>query len=236
MDSRKKPRNPKTDSARVEIDMSSLLETTSIRPVEKAFELLDWKTPVAHDGFCRLMTHTDPGSSLVHACLNAICIPYRTGKLFNQDIGQIEFAHMFRKELALLLNEEVPGTDKLYVELIGNGSWVAMESTNMNTLAAQLHISTIEFDPVMIEHLSNAIDKNIYIINAETQDVEVDSIDIETRYKKDRSAVVVLRVKNHYELTCLRRFSGEYVTHFASSHPWIVTLDSIIKSKVAQAH
>lgn len=231
MESRKKPR-AKTESARVEIDMSELLETTSMRPVEKAFELLDWKTPVAHDGFCRLMTHTDPGSSLVHACLNAICIPYRTGKLFNQDIGQVEFAHMFRKELALLLDEEVPGTDKLYVELIGNGSWVAMESTNINMLAAQLRIPTIEFDPVMIEHLSNVIDKNIYIINAETQDIEVDSIDTGTRYKKDRSAIVVLRVRKHHELTCLRVFSGEYLTHFASTHPWIQRLDKIIESKV----
>jgi hypothetical protein len=215
-----------------EISVQDLLQTASthIRPLERSFEVLNWTSHVAWTDMCRIMTHMDPGSSLIHATLNAFCLPYRDGLLYNQEISQIEFAHVFRKELAYSLSSD-SGDGREYVELLGNGSWISMTSTDMDVLSDQLKTPSHEFDSVMIEHLSNVIEKDIFIIDAETEDIVIDSVELSTRYK-NRLSIVILKVKEHYELLCLRRFCGEFITHFDPEHEWIKKLKTIINSKM----
>lgn len=189
-------------------------------PLDCPFELIEWaKSPVYVPNMVRILTHMDTGSSLVHAVLNAFYIPYREGKLFGQDISQVELVHLFRRELALMLLKTMPNKSITYVEELGNGSWVNMESTDINTLSTQL-MSNTDFDPVMIEHLSNVTNTDIYIIDAEHQDLDRSPFDLETRYKM-RSSIVILKLHSHYELVGLRLNSGEFITLFSHKHHWI---------------
>ena len=196
-----------------------------ISPLEHPFEVLDWESsPIWISNMVRLLTHMDIGSSLVHATINAFYIPYRKGLLFGQNISQVEMVHVFRNELAVSLLKNVPGRDTTYVEELGNGTWVSMFSTNIENLIYQLRTPTFDFDSVMIEHLSNVIDKDIYVISAELQDIDSTSIDMCTRYKK-RPSIVVLQLKKHYELMGIRLPGGEFITIFSPSHPWIQSLN-----------
>ena len=228
MDRKKKKKETDDDYA-----TELLVQTNKLRPLEKSFEFISWTSAVSYEDVCRVLTHMDTGSSLVHACLNAICIPYRDGKMYNQQISQIEFVHMFRRELASALLENVSIYDETkYVELLGHGSWVAMESTDIDVLMSRLITPSCEFDPVMTEHLSNVLDKDIFIIDSETEDILLDSDEPTTRYKK-RQSIVVLKVENHYELLAIRKLSGEFITHFDTNHPWIQKLHSIIVAKTS---
>lgn len=235
MDSRRKSTKKTSPSVAVPVEededvMYGVSNSTSIRPLETRFELLTWTSPVAYANMTRILTHMDNGSSFVHACLNAFYIPYRDGKLYNQNIGQVELTHMFRRELATSLLLPSP-SGKKYVELLGNGTWVSMTSTNIETLAFQLGSPSVPFDSVMIEHISNVIDKDIIIIDAETQDIIVDSIETSTRYK-NRTTIILLSVKNHYEVMSIRLKTGEFITHFHPNHAWVRQLRNLIALKV----
>ena len=203
-----------------------------VEPLETAFELLKWSSsPIYVNNLVRLRTHMDQRSALAHAVLNAIYIPYREGELYGQEISQVELVHMFRRELAIMLLEKVPDTDKLYVELIGKGAWLQMISTDVEVLKSQLENPTIEFTSVMIEHVSNVLNKDIYIIDSETQDVVLLSGDLELMCQK-RSSIVLLRMRKHYELLAIRTSSGDYISHFSPDHPWIETLYDRLAERV----
>lgn len=219
-------------SKKKDSDLNLGEKQTTISPLEHPFEILVWEhSPVWIKGLARILTHMDVGSSIVHATINAFYIPYRNGQLFGQDVSQVEFVRMFRKELAHALVKPFPDKETTYVEELGKGAWVQMASTDVNTLMYMFENTGVEFNPVMIEHMSNVVEKDIYIIDAELQDLSSDSVDFDCRYKK-RSSIVILKLKRHYELLGVRTNTGEFITNFSHNHPWILQMYQRLSDRI----
>lgn len=189
-----------------------------LQPLSEPKEAVTWERSVKH--LYRFITHQDGGSSIVHTCLNAIYKPYRNGKLHSLDISQVEMVAMFRRELAQALGvEKSPGVQ--YAHLLCNGAWVADLTTDIENMYLRLANPGCEFDDIMIEHLSNVLNIDLYIISAESRELLTNVPLI--RYQK-RSSVVILQLRKHYELLGLVLPTGEHVTHFDHSYPWIQRL------------
>lgn len=203
-----------------------------MQPLCTLQEVMDhaWKTSAVHyKGMTRFMTHQDGESALVHACLNATFLPYREGKLHSSGVSQVDLVVMFRRELAMALGM---GWDKgnpnsQYIHRLSDGAWITSPAADVDDLYHRLTDPRQPLDDIMIEHMCNVLNIDLYIVDANSMALLRDVPAI--RYQ-GRKAVVVLHLKRHYELLGITLSDGECLTVFLPTHPWIQKLHSQLEA------
>jgi hypothetical protein len=198
-----------------------------------AMETLEWKYGgFQYPNMVRLRTLPDAGA-LLHAVLNAFFVPYRSNQ-FNhtsEPIGRKEMVNAYRLLLAERLDSPIDpsnilspcvydclsrGKMKEYAEII--------KEYHIDVMRNELQNPDFFLDDKYLELISNELSKDIYVLNALTQDVHMfDHSDVDMYYK-GRPAVVLLFLPGHFELVGIQKENGDVVTHFAPTSPFVQAL------------
>jgi hypothetical protein len=178
------------------------------------------------------------GNCFFHAICQAYFIPYRTGMSGGNILSKREIVRQLRYSLAQRLGEPVDPlnpTGKIYYELLSRGKlsefgkeipYYSFEEMKMR-LEKSVAVGN-EYN----EFISDQLGKDIYLLDAETQDVYITGNDDELLYKQ-RPSIVILYSPGHYETIGLRVSDGSIQTYFSPSHPFIEFLRMRMEQKRA---
>jgi len=203
-----------------------------LKPLSVSSELLHWEdSPIYYPAMVRIITPMDGENAFFYAILNAFYFPYREGILFNQQISQRQLVNMFRQELITSLNVPVHNGNEndTYLSIIGNGYYLK-NSPDPTDLERQLKSNT-SISYIVREHVSNVVNKDIYIIDASTQDIHVSPSDLQLLYKQ-RVSIFILKLSHHYELLGCRKPNGDFQTSFMPDHPWVKKIYTLINRRL----
>lgn len=158
------------------------------------------------------------GSCLFHALANAFFIPYRTERLNGNFISRSTIISLFRQELAQSLENAYP---KLANGNLPEFSKIVPDFT-LDNMKTQLENPSVHIGYGFFEFISNAINKDIYIINKNTNSL-YNSDELQYSIKGNRYSIILAYQNNHYELVGLKTGST-VLTLFKNDHPLITHL------------
>ena len=184
-----------------------------------------------YGGMVRIRTIAD-GSCYFHAIANGYYIPYRTGiSKTGQSVNRQEIVRSLRRDLAVKLGSRVDPTDATsprYYDLLGRGQVstfakdAQMDEYSLENMQKILD-SSISVDHSFHEFVSNQLNKDIYMLDWEKQDVYVLGDDDDLYYKK-RPSLVLLYQPGHFELVGTRGDNGHIMTYFHPEDPFILAI------------
>lgn len=160
------------------------------------------------------------GSCYFHSVLRAFNTDYmKTTAVFDR----INLARSFRNNLAVRLSEIDPITGQEYYDGLNNGNLrdisKGVKEYSKEYLRKEL-LSSEPVDNIYQELISNAINKDIYIIDMETMDM-YNTGSAYTLYYKGRNSIVIAYSPGHFETIGLKRSDGTINTVFTPEHPFI---------------
>lgn len=208
-------------------------ENPLVRPLTtKAVEPIAWTRGFNYPGLVRLRTLPDPGS-LLHAVFNAFFVPYRSNQ-FNhtaEPVGRRDMVNAYRVLLAERLNAPIDPSDPLSPEVyacLARGKMKEyadiIKEYHIEVMRSELIDHEFFLDDKYLELISNELSKDIYVLNALTQDVHVFDHAENDMYYKGRPTIVVLFLPGHFELVGVQTDTGDVITHFTPSSPFVQAL------------
>ena len=180
------------------------------------------------------------GSCFFHALLNGFYLPYRLQSLDGVYVNRQDLVRNLRNQLANRLGEPIDPlypTGPTFYEKLSRGhlyelsqSWDQYSLTNMQNLLRSHESVGNQYN----EFVSDQLDKDIYILNAHSQDVQLLEDDPDLFYKHRESLILLYHPSpsvegvdmgvGHYELVGLQDGAGRVHTLFDPDHPLIVFL------------
>lgn len=207
------------------LDSKERTPKTPILPlVGKTYDFLNWDHfSIPNQRMIRIFTIPD-GHCMFHAIANAFFIPYRKGTINNIPITQTEIVTRMRSDLAHQLElKSIENPSKTNYEMLGGGAVATMSETlpryKLSNMIKEL-MSSSPIDNLYNEFISNTLNKDIYILSAEKEDVYMFGDDYKLLYK-NRESIVILYVPGHYELVGLQDKNGRERTIFPYNDPFI---------------
>jgi len=195
---------------------------------------MSWSGPFRYPGMVRFSVPGD-GSCLIHSLLLAYDQSYRLERQNGRSVSRKDLASKFRQELANLLAAPIDTLDPTsprYYDVIARGSLPTMSNEypdyTLENMQRTLANSKECLDYMYLEFISDAIDKDIYILDGEKMDLLLTGE--EDLYQKGRPSIVLHYYRNHYELVGIMNNEGVVRTLF---HP---EDDFIRQLKIRQAH
>ena len=160
------------------------------------------------------------GSCYFHSILRAFNTDYmKTTTVFDR----INLARTFRNGLAMRLSETDPITGEEYYDTLNNGKLAEISKGVREYSKEYLHrelLSSDAVDNIYQELISNAINKDIYIIDLETNDM-YNTGSAYSLYYKGRNSIVIAYSPGHFETVAIKRSDGSLNTIFTPEHPLI---------------
>jgi hypothetical protein len=184
---------------------------------------LNWKKSFMYDNMVKINTPAD-GSCFFHAIAYACFIPYKTEKIDGIALNKSEFIKTLRKRLAEELSTKIDDNTTHYDSLSRGQLGVfseGVEKYSLENMKKELK-SNGPVDNVYNEFISNILNKDIYILSSQTQDVYVTGNDFDILYK-GRESIVLLFSPGHYDLIGLQEKDG-IVTSFSPDHEFILAI------------
>jgi hypothetical protein len=157
------------------------------------------------------------GNCYFHSVLRAFNIPYIKAK---NSLERVNMARTFRNALADRLLEIDPLTGDDYYSGLNNGNLEdfskGVKEYSKDSLRKEL-LSSEPVDNIYQELISNAVNKDIYIIDAETKDMyNIGSAF--SLYYKGRNSIIIYYTPGHYEVVGIKRSDGSIDTIFTPEH------------------
>lgn len=169
------------------------------------------------------------GNCYFHSVLRAFNSSYMTAKT---PFDRINIARTFRNGLADRLNEIDPLTSKDYYSGLSNGKLENSSHGIREYTKEALHrelFSSSPVDNIYQELISNAVNKDIYIIDGETMDIYNTCNQFSLLYK-GRNSIVIFYTSGHFEVVGIKRTDGSIDTLFTPEHILIQTCrDQLLK-------
>lgn len=192
-----------------------------------AVQQLSWTGPFQYRGMVKISAPGD-GSCLFHSLSMAYNQVYRLQREGNTYVSRKSIVLRLRDELANLLAAPIDPLDPQsprHYDILARGSLqqsseVVKEYTleeMQNTLRSKRFI-----DYMFFEFISDAIQKDIYVLDGMKQDV-YNTME-EDLYQKGRPSIVLIFYSNHYELIGIRRDQGIISTLFTPDDTFIQTI------------
>ena len=206
----------------------------------KMYEVLKLKK-FDYEGMVVISTIGD-GSCFFHAILNAVYRPYRKGYHVDPTgkkhyITKEEIVKKFRNELADDLKMPSKENPKFTnYDMLGGGYLKEMAKEVKGQCPYTLHQmvevlrSGESVDNVYLEHISNRIQKDIYLLDYRQRDVQMTGDNL-SLLQKGRESIVVLYTPGHYELVGLLE-DGRVRLHFNPQHPFIAAIQKRQREKL----
>ncbi len=185
---------------------------------------MEWK-----NGFeqWQLKRHDVPkdGHCLFHAICLAFFKPYIEESFNGMPISRLQIIKNLRHELAEKLKTPIHKYGRKYYDLLNHGN-TSKFSMQVPEFKLQYMMNELDSNHAIgygyLEFIGNEINKDIFILNGDTQDLYYSD-----EYQltiKNRNAIVLYYQNNHYEL-----ISIDNITHFKSDHPFILFLKTKLK-------
>lgn len=166
------------------------------------------------------------GNCYFHALTHAYYIPYRTQSLQGKTVSRREIVRNLRNSLSVRLGEPIdplnPNGPTFYDQLSRGKLYEFGKSIpeySFEEMRKRLRSSSAVGNEYN-EFVSDQLDKDIYILDYEKQDVYITGDDDDLLYK-DRSSIVLLYMPGHYELVGIQDKNGKIQTYFSPTHPFI---------------
>jgi hypothetical protein len=160
------------------------------------------------------------GNCFFHSVLRAFNTNYIKA---NNISDRVNLARTFRNSLADLIEEMDPFTGKTYYSGLNMGKLEeisgGIKEYSMEALQKELR-SSDAVDNIYQELISNALNKDIYIIDGPKQDIyNVGSA--YPMYYKGRNSIVIYYIPGHFEVVGIKHSDGTVDTLFTPEHPLI---------------
>jgi hypothetical protein len=138
-----------------------------------------------------------------------------------------------RRELSELVTDTNPTTGSKYYKELSRGNLEEFSKID-GSLTEKNFISHLNSkNPVgleVMEVVSDALDKDIYIIDVRRGDLYTLG-DTDLLYK-GRNSVILSYTGGHYNTLGIRNGKGDLITYFSNTNPFIVTLYERMKSLI----
>ena len=177
------------------------------------------------------------GNCFFHSILKAYFKPYIVGKIDGETFNRKEFIKNLRKDLAKKLGSRVEPRNKnskTYYQTLSKGELENISKDipaySLKNMQKELNSSSAVSN-IYNEFISNELDIDIYILDAEKKDVYMTGTDEELLYK-NRKSVVILYMPGHYELVGLMNSNDEVETLFSSNSELIQKIRQRMKELV----
>jgi len=160
------------------------------------------------------------GNCFFHSVLRAFNTSYIKA---GSTLERVNLARTFRNALADRLNEVDPLTGSDYYSGLNNGNLEDFSKGVKEYSKESLYRELLSSDPVdniYQELISNAVNKDIYIIDGETNDM----YNVGSAYKlfyKGRNSIIIYYTPGHYEVVGIKRKDGTIDTIFTPEHELI---------------
>lgn len=201
-------------------------------PVGNYFSYINWDGDFRHWKLVRFATPMD-GSCLFHAISNSFFEPYHTEVLNGKHVTRVQMVSHLRKELSQKLSTKIsddPNSPTHYDILNGGNTSAFAEAVPefaLNHMQDQLR-STFPIGYGYMEFIGNALNKDIYILEAIRRDIYITD-ELPLTIKGDRRSVVLYYMNGHYELVGVQKEDGTFDTHFSPEHSLIRFLYNRVK-------
>lgn len=201
---------------------------------------LNWSDTgkIMYPDMVRIRTPMD-GSCFFHALSKSYCQAYVLGMSGGISISRHQFVQGLRKDLSMKLGLPVdprdPNSPRHY-DLISRGNLAdyakGVPHYSLEGLQNEL-LHGVNVDFIYNEFIGNEINKDIYILHYETQDVYIVGNDMDLYYK-GRDSIVILYIEacGHYELVGVEE-DGVIKTLFETNHNFIVCLKQRIQDLIS---
>lgn len=160
------------------------------------------------------------GNCYFHSVLRAFNTSYINAK---NALERVNLARTFRNALADRLLETDPLTGDDYYSGLNNGNLEdfarGVKEYSKDSLRREL-LSSEPVDIIYQELISNAVNKDIYIIDAETKDM-YNTGSAFSLYYKGRNSIIIYYTPGHYEVVGIKRSDGSIDTIFTPEHEFI---------------
>lgn len=200
---------------------------------------LNWKSYGFEDFNMLVIDTIGDGNCYFHALLNAFYIPYRTQSIGKETVNRRQLVSSLRNDLAKKLGQPInplnPNGPTFYTQLSrGKMYEFGKEVSEYSFEEMRKRLKSSEaVGNEYNEFISDQLNKDIYILDADKKDVYITGNDDDLLYK-DRSSIVLLYSPGHYELIGLRGSQNQIQTYFSPVNPFIQFLRSrmnIIRGK-----
>lgn len=214
------------------------MPATITAPTANYYSEIKWKNGFDQWSLVRFSTQGD-GSCLFHAIANSFFRPYHTEMLDGKRVSRTQMIRALRRELSEKLSAKVTSDPKspTYYDQLNRGytaEWAAdakIGEYSLDYMKKELD-SSAYIGYGYLEFIGNALNKDIYILEATRQDIyrQFDE-DLELMIKGDRSSIVLYNIDNtHYELVGVRNADGTFDTHFSPDHSLIRFLHNRVQN------
>lgn len=171
------------------------------------------------------------GNCYFHSVLRAFNSNYINAKTI---FDRVNMARTFRNALADRLIETDPLTGNEYYFGLNNGKLEeiseGVREYTKESLRKEL-LSSNPVDNIYQELISNAINKDIYIIDSETKDVYYTGSAF-SLYYKGRNSIVVYYSPGHFEVIGIKHSDGSVDTLFTPEHALIRSCNDRLLDKI----
>lgn len=193
-------------------------------PVGNYYAEIHWNNGFEQWSLVRFSTPMD-GSCLFHAISNSFFSPYHSEILHGKHVSRNKMVAALRKELSQKLASKIstdPDAPSYYDILNGGNTSAFAEAVpefNLDYMQKQLDSNT----PIgygYMEFIGNALNKDIYILEALRHDIYVTD-ELPLTIKGNRNSIVLYYMNGHYELLGIKNQNGSFDTHFTPNHSFI---------------
>lgn len=205
----------------------------SVGPTANYYAEINWEGGYQQWALVRFSTPMD-GSCLFHSIANSFFAPYHTETLRGKSVSKDKMIEALRKELAQKLAAKIsddPGSLTHYDSLNGGNTSAFAEAVpefGLSYMQSQLDSRT-SIGYGYMEFIGNALNKDIYILEAMRRDIYVTD-ELPLTIKGNRSSIVLYYMNGHYELVGIQNNDGTFDTHFTPIHSFI----QFLRDRVAQ--
>ncbi len=194
--------------------------------IDKEIEALVWdKNALKFENVYRKRVIGD-GSCYFHAIIDSYFLPIRTGMIGRYRFDRFDFVKKFRNDLSRMLCTVRPGYGgKTYYQTLSRGELndnsKCVPEVSIENMMSELNSNT-PVSYIYHELVSDILNLDIYILDADKKDVYMIDSDFEL-YHKGRNSIILLYIPGHFELIGEMR-NNELKTYFRSNDALIVKI------------
>ena len=193
-------------------------------PYANYYAPIEWDNGYEKWDLVRFATPMD-NNCLFHAITNSFYEPYHTGVRNGKRVDRNKIVTSLRQELSERLASKIsddPNSPTHY-EIINNGNNSTFSDSvhefKLSYMQNQLN-SAVPIGYGYIEFIGNALNKDIYILEALRRDIYVTD-ELPFTIKGNRKSIILYYMNGHYELAGIKNKDGKFNTHFNPDHELI---------------
>lgn len=204
-------------------------------PAADYFCRFTWQNGFEHWRLVRFATPMDH-HCLFHSISNSFFEPYHSETLNGKHISRKQMVLHLRRELSKKLASKVDDSNSLtHYDMLHGGNTSAFAEAvpefSLKFMQEQLE-SQVSIGYGYMEFIGNALNKDIYILEAARRDIYTTD-ELHLTIKGNRSSIVLYYMNGHYELVGIENSDGTFVTHFSPDHSLISFLYSRVQDIIS---